>query len=247
MIFVTGDIHGDCTRLKYVLRRIQAARKDPQEPVHLLVAGDFGFLFAEPDRDLQQLKNFCRRLPSENTFVLFCDGNHENHEALARLPLKEAFGGPVHELCPNVLHLIRGGAYEIEGQSFFVFGGAASKDQDYRQLYLDTTGTRIWWPQELPDDADYHRGSDTLQQHQFHFDWILSHTAPAECVRMLGFAPRERELNGYLEWVAAETEFRQWFFGHFHTDQTVLNRFRCLYKDVVQLVPEKGKAVLLPE
>lgn len=61
---------------------------------------------------------------------MFVDGNHENFDKLYQYPEKDWHGGRVHEIRPNVLHLMRGHVFDIQGHSFFCMGGAMSHDID---------------------------------------------------------------------------------------------------------------------
>jgi len=44
----------------------------------------------------------------------------------------------------------------------------------------------------------------------------------------------EELLQRYLDRIAEDTEFKEWYFGHWHKDEVVDN-FICLYNDVVEL------------
>ena len=51
-------------------------------------------------------------------------------------------------------------------------------------------------------------------------DYVLSHAAPREIIRRMGHSPGDHdlELTGFLEWVMYQTEYKAWFFGHWHSD-----------------------------
>ena len=42
-------------------------------------------------------------------------------------------------------------------------------------------------------------------------------------------------LRQYLQRVADNTDFKVWYFGHFHEDTEVEDMFYCLYDDIVVL------------
>ncbi len=64
--------------------------------------------------------------------IAFLDGRHENFTLLDQYPVTEWNGGRVQEVSKNLLHLMRGEIYEIEGESYFVFGGGESPDHAFR-------------------------------------------------------------------------------------------------------------------
>lgn len=43
----------------------------------------------------------------------------------------------------------------------------------------------------------------------------------------------EVELRRFLQRVADNTDFTAWYFGHFHEDMEVEERFFCLYDEMV--------------
>lgn len=110
--------------------------------------------------------------------TLFVCGNHENYDILDSLPVEKWHGGTVHFLRPSVIHLMRGQIFELEGQSFFTFGGGVSHDiadgilepedplfkEKKKRLDRDPYARyRInhvtWWERELPSEAEMQEGS----------------------------------------------------------------------------------------
>ena len=45
--------------------------------------------------------------------VLFVDGNHENFDLLNAYPVEMWKGGKVHNIKPDIIHLMRGQVFEI--------------------------------------------------------------------------------------------------------------------------------------
>ena len=132
----------------------------------------------------------------------------------------------------NIFMLKRGELYEIEGKKIFAMGGAYSTDRWMRIPY------QSWWPQELPDNEEYHHAIDTLEQAGKIVDIVITHTAPQTIIRMLGHVPdpHDLELTGFLEWMMHEVHFRKWYFGHWHTDQEVTLKMTACWFDVYEIV-----------
>lgn len=66
----------------------------------------------------------------------------------------------------------------------------------------------------------------------------MTHSDPREVVAAMGYGEMsddEIELRKYLQRVADNTEFKAWYFGHFHDDMEVEDMFYCLYDDIVVL------------
>lgn len=226
--FVTGDIHGTFDIKKLI--RFFEGREDEfsKEKDYLIICGDVGVCgFSAQDEALT--REILSDLP---VTTLFVDGNHENFDRLNLYAVDEWNGGKVHFIEDDIIHLMRGQVYNIDGTAFFSFGGAYSIDKSWR-----TEGI-TWFPQEIPTKEEYEEGWKNLEKADFKVDYILSHTAPSEVSAAIGYGEMsddEIELRKYLQRIADETEFSAWYFGHFHEDTEVEGMFFCLYDDVVEL------------
>lgn len=227
MIFFTGDPHGELERF---YRFETEDGKRPGKGDYLIVCGDCGIVFhtvgtmgyIEERRKIAEIE----KLPFT---VLFVDGNHENFHRLYQYPKKRWQGGWVHEIAPNILHLMRGEIYTLEGKTIFAMGGGYSRDKHMRIEGLS------WWPEELPNEKEYKNAERSLKDAGMKVDIIVSHQAPREIIRRMGRYPdaHDNELTGFLEWIMYEVDFKAWFFGHWHDDKEVAPKFRLLWFDTV--------------
>lgn len=229
MIYITGDTHGEISRF---YEENFPGESELTEDDYLIVCGDFGFLFYpeyRPEYYMQQKE--LDELESKPYTILFCDGNHENFPLIYSHPVEYWNGGKVHRIRKNVLHLMRGQVFNIDGNTIFAMGGAYSIDKYMRREGLS------WWKEELPTNNEYREATQNLREVGNKVDVILSHTAPREIIRRMGKFPdaHDGELTGFLEWIMYEVEFKQWFFGHWHTDKNVTEKFRAVYFDVVKM------------
>lgn len=224
MIYITGDTHGEHARFDNdgVL-----GQERPEQGDTLIVCGDFGYLFFDDDIE----NAFLDELEKKPYTICFCDGNHENFNAIYSYPVEVWNGGCVHRIRKNVLHLMRGQIFCIDGKKIFTMGGAYSIDK-----YLRKEG-HSWWKEELPTDAEYKEAVQTLKRSDNCVDYIVTHTAPREIIRRMGISPdmHDAELTGFLEWVMYEVSFKRWFFGHWHMDREITDRFQVLMFDVVKI------------
>ncbi len=224
MIYITGDTHGD--RLRFIEGNMQGEPEWTKDD-YLIVCGDFGYVFKDSEIENQ----FLDYLENKPYTICFCDGNHENFTRIYEYPEKVWNGGRVHVIRKNVFHLMRGNVFEIEGKSFFVMGGAYSIDK-----YMREEGYS-WWKEELPSDSEYKEATSNLEKCQKTVDFVISHTAPKEIIYRMGKYPdgHDMELTGFLEWVMYEIMFEKWFFGHWHMDRNVTDKFRAVFFDVVKI------------
>ena len=189
--------------------------------------------------DFGKLQFFARQNPAlsreDSPFtVLFIDGNHENFDLLNAYPVEEWKGGKIHRIRPNIIHLMRGQVFVIEGKKIFTFGGASSVDREMR-----TEGVS-WWAAEVPDYAEFDEGIANLKRHDNTVDYIITHTADERAmyypamVRMLArkeVRPENRMLSAFEDTVT----YRHWYFGHYHIDASVNARKTVLYHEIVPL------------
>ena len=129
MIYVTGDIHGNPSRLKK--DNLAKVGIDIKADDYVIICGDFGLLWG--GKYQKEADWWLEWLNDKPFTTLFVDGNHENFDMLNALPVENWQGGKVHKVRENVLHLMRGEIFTIEGKTFFCFGGATSTDKEDRK------------------------------------------------------------------------------------------------------------------
>ena len=225
---IAGDTHGtlDLTKVvQYYEGREDEFNKDDD---YLIILGDVGVCGFSASVEAET-RSVLRDLP---VTTLFIDGNHENFEQLNSYPVDEWNGGKVHFVESDIIHLMRGQVYDIDGTAFFTFGGAYSIDKMYR-----TEGIS-WFPEEMPTAEEFEEGWNNLENVDFSVDYILTHSAPREVAAAMGYGEMsdgEIALRQYLQRVADEADFEAWYFGHFHEDTEVEDVFFCLYDEMVEL------------
>lgn len=249
MIYVTGDCHGGFQWFStdHFPQQKQMGRGD-----YVIICGDFGGVWDGSNKERYWLD----WLNDKPFTTLFADGNHENFDMLNTLPEREWHGGRVHEVRPNVLHLMRGQVFEINGMTFFIMGGAASHDVQDGILDPDAPGfereywfkrrTRqmfrvkgvSWWQEELPSDAEYVEAVRNLERVSWKVDCILTHCAPTGIVKKLDKGYDPDRLTDFLEMVRQRCSFKYWFLGHYHQNRVVDDRFIVQWEQMVELICE---------
>ncbi len=227
MIYVTGDTHGlqDFNKLHIFAGEHPELTKDD----YVIIAGDFGAVWSNDT--LAARLRYYTELPFT---VLFVDGNHENFDLINSFPVETWNGGKVHMIKPDVIHLMRGQVFEIEGKTIFTFGGATSVDKFMRREGIS------WWRQELPTYEELDEGIANLKRYGNKVDYVITHSCGQ---RALAY-PRLRNVAGVkiacpeshlLSYFEDIVEFKHWYFGHFHIDARLCYKYTVLYQDVVGL------------
>lgn len=221
MIIITGDTHGtiDYGKIKEIAKKYPSLT----EKDYLIIAGDFGAVWNEKtlQEDLRPYTDF-------RWTTLFVDGNHENFDLLNTYPIEEWNGGKVHRIAPNIIHLMRGQVFTIEGKTFFTFGGATSIDKAWRKEGVS------WWPQEVPSDADICEANTNLGKVGFKVDYIVTHSCDEKALyypplSTNGFRMSVFPENRILSYFEDVVDYRHWYFGHYHLDADLNDKKTVLY------------------
>lgn len=229
MIYLTGDTHIPLDihklNMEHFPEQKALTRKD-----YVIVLGDFGLLW---HRD-KKYAYWLQWLEEKSFTLLWIDGNHENHDWIQSLPVGHWHGGKIHRVGENIIHLMRGQVFSIEGKNFFTMGGAQSVDKSYR------VEGESWWVREVPSEVDAFEAIDNLQEVHSRgetIDYVLTHTCPSFLISIL-FSVQEQDdpTTKLLDVIHQELikEFRGWYFGHWHEDID-LDKYHCLYERVVTL------------
>lgn len=220
MFYVTGDVHGD---LKEFSGR---AIKRPKKTDFAVICGDFGVLWEGGKAEEKEL----RKLGARKFPTLFVDGCHENFTLLNAYPEKEWNGGKVHILSGNLIHLMRGQVYTINGKKVFTFGGGESPDREMR------APGKSWWPEELPTPAEMEEGIRNLVAAGWEVDYIFTHAAPSSIKKVFVRDNAEpNPLNVYLDYINEKCKFKKWMFGSYHKNKKIASLHECVFDAVETL------------
>ena len=255
MVYLTGDTHGDFSRLMPDMFPEQSGlTKDD----FLIICGDFGGVWNASPEENQTLD----RLDALPFTVLFITGNHENFDLLAQYPKLSWHGGQVLQIRSTVLCLLRGYVFELDGHTFFTMGGASSRNlpvlkPDDPLIRLKALWYRIrkqlfwiervnWWGAELPDETQYQRARENLQAHGNTVDFIVTHCAPDSVQNLLDLREAQAQgsylpnaLTAFLDEIRETCHFRLWFLGHYHGNAAVEEKFLILYDQIIRLAPDQ--------
>lgn len=247
IIYITGDCHGEYTRFSRVHFPEQ---KEMTKDDYVIICGDFGYW------DDSGEQRYWRKWLTEKSFtLLWVDGNHENYDMLKRIPAVSWKGGKAQFITPSIIRFMRGQVYDIGGVRFFTFGGAASHDIDGGILEPDDPDFKrkkkeldrgwkpyrvnhvSWWKEEMPSREEYDEGLGNLARAGRKVDFIVSHCAPAHVQDIVTDGLYKHDnLTLYLESQSQTVSFEKWFFGHYHDNRNVLDKYVMLYEQIIRIV-----------
>ena len=254
MIFITGDTHADFHKFskESFWEQLEMTKED-----FVIICGDFGIW--RPDASENWWFNWLNDKPFTTLFV---DGNHENFDRLYSNEFQtvDFHGGAAHKIRDSIFHLKRGEVFELQGKTFFAFGGASSHDIDDGILdekdfpshdkfikeikHWDKQGKMFrvnhlsWWKQELPSIDEMNHGREVLQAIGNKVDFVISHCLPQSAASVLSNGLYKPDvLTSYFEsLLQSGLEFNRWFCGHYHVDRQILGKFIALYDQIIQIV-----------
>lgn len=247
MIFMTGDCHGDYRRFG---SSIFKAQKEMTKADYVMICGDFGLW-----KDDAEQWYWLKWLEAKPFTTLWVDGNHENYDWLKTFPIENWHSGKVQKILPSIIHLCRGQVFDLDGMTFFTFGGAASHDisggvldpadplfkSQLKQARMSYLPYRIlhhsWWPEEMPSADEYAEGWENLARYNDKVDVIVTHCASTSTQSLLSAGRYQPDaLTDYLEEVRQKVTFQYWFFGHYHDHRRLNMKEHLLYEQIIRII-----------
>jgi len=224
-IFLTGDCHADFRKIYNFADRMELNEND-----YIIVLGDMGLFWRNDRKDADV---FIRDFEERYNFNLyFVDGNHENFKILNNLIIDKNGMGYISN---HIKHLRRGCRYNIDGKDILTIGGADSVDKFRRVEGLS------WWREEEITSKEIEAIAAG------HYDYILSHSCPLSIFEenkmylcTLGNIVDDndeefKKTNIQLENLLQKIDFNHWYFGHYHVDLHLDDKFTCLLNAFVEL------------
>ncbi len=216
MIYITGDTHGDFSRIERFCERIPTTRDDV-----MIILGDAGFNYYRNTRDMIA-KERVSKLPIT---VFSIHGNHEMRPGnIPTYRITEWHGGKVYveDEYPNLLFAVDGEVFDLDRIQTIVIGGAYSVDKYYRQMI----GWN-WWEDEQPSDEVKAKVEKTLTERNWQIDAVLSHTTPLKYEPVEVFmscidqSKVDKSTEIWLDSIEDRLTYKHWYAGHYHTEKTI--------------------------
>ena len=93
-----------------------------------------------------------------------------------------------------------------------------------------------WWAEELPSDEEIRNAENNLTKVDYKVDYVLSHCAPQSIIALMYMYTTESDkLTLWFEELQQKLAFKYWFFGHYHEDKKILDKYILLYDQIVRI------------
>ena len=217
MIYITGDIHGECCRVSDMVRYHHIT---PEDTIVLL--GDVAMNYYGAELGDRSRKANLEKLGIP---ILCIHGNHEMRpETVATYRETPWRGGIVYAEAdfPHLLFAKDGEVYDLEGRQCIALGGAYSVDKWYRLLRH-----WAWFEDEQPSDEIKARVKAKLDAIGWKVDAVFSHTCPYEYIPVEAFLPGidqssvDNSTEEWLEEIRKKLDHQAWYCGHWHMEKRI--------------------------
>ena len=233
-VFITGDTHGWHDIDKLNSDNFPEGNTLTKEDI-VMICGDAGLVWAGAAADRRKIQ----WISSRPFTTVYCDGNHEGFPLFEEYEEVDFYGAKAHKISDSLYHIKRGEIMELDGRTYFFFGGAFSHDRESRTKDYD------WFMEELPVQSEYDHALDQLAAHEFRVDYLITHDVPLKYNMRMGFhgvSPRimgnyeKKYLNicAVLQNIQEMTAYTAWFAGHYHVNERY-DRLQVLLDDIVEI------------
>ena len=216
MVYYTGDIHGEATKILNFISRFKLTADDT-----IVILGDAGLNYYNDSRDY----HVKHQLNDQGVIIFSIHGNHERRpESLPYYHETSWSGGAVYveDNFPNLLFAKDGEIFDLCGQKSIVIGGAYSVDKSYRLQH------RLgWFADEQPSAEIKEHVESILNSVGWKIDTVLSHTCPAKYIPIEAFmscvdqSTVDRSTENWLGTIEERLSYNHWLCGHWHIDKRI--------------------------
>jgi len=229
-IYYIGDTHGDID-----IGKVQNFEFDENSVIIQL--GDFGAIWSDNMKEnTPTLDKWVKKLKDKNITLIIVPGNHENYNAIFKLPITKKQGiieGEFYTLKYDgfEFNFIKNPLLKIKDKEFLCIRGAESIDKYHRKENV------TWWAQEtlgLSEEQEILK----LTEKKDNFYAVLSHTCPSFLIREylpdnVGFLKLSDPVSRFMDKIVDLIDFELWMFGHFHIDKRY-GPYICLYDYIIK-------------
>lgn len=230
-IYVMGDIHGMATSFH---SRVYFCIDDPQPDDAIIICGDAGLEYGNYiSKSLkQEMQEFSRT-------IYIMRGNHDTRYWRDHPDWVQENNLLYQKKYDNIKYIKdEGGLYNIAGNNILFIPGAYSIDKDYRL----SRGACYEWEEQLTW-AEQDNIINICNNNNI--DYIISHTCPLRLQKyfkdlFLSFIDQstvDNSMEKFLDKIdfILQSDFKHWYFGHYHADRNMEQKYTMLYKEIVKL------------
>ena len=230
-IYVMGDIHGMATSFH---SRISRYINNPQPNDIIIICGDVGLEYG--NYISTALKEEMHNFPGT---IYIMRGNHDTRYWRDHTNWIQENNLLYQKEYDNIKYIKdEGGLYNIAGNNILFIPGAYSIDKEHRLDY----GLPYEWEEQLTW-TEQNNIIDICNNNNI--DYVISHTCPLRLQKyfkdlFLSFINQstvDNLMERFLDEIDSllKNNFQHWYFGHYHDDKDLEQKYTMLYKKIVKL------------
>jgi len=207
-ILFAGDTHGNSRHMAYLFEKAVA-----HDCATIFQVGDFGY-WPHTDRGKMFLCSVDAHIQDTGVQVYFIDGNHDNHDALAAMPVSDD-GLRYLTVDGGLVHIPRGMDVYIDDLLVMGYGGAFSID------YKSRVVGESYWPAEMIDNEHCLMAGHLMRG--VRPDILATHDAPAGFDLGNGWKAEFHQTNhnrSCLRTLMLTVQAQRVICGHWHERKT---------------------------
>ena len=151
----------------------------------------------------------------------------------------------VRYMCQEAVTVCGPPVHQRKGTWYFYAGGILETDdpefqKKKQELNRSCKAYRVnhisWWAQELANGEEMEQGRKNLRDNDNTVDFIITHCCSTSTQVFVGgsmFRP-DRETD-YLEYIKNHTNYKKWFFGHYHSNRNVSDKEILIYEQIIRV------------
>lgn len=114
----------------------------------------------------------------------------------------------------------------------------ASGEQNHFRILHES-----WWSQELPTAVELQEGLRNLENVNYKVDYVITHCCSTSlqnklCSGIPGVYQPDI-LTDYFDDLEKKLQFNHWYFGHYHSDINIADKYTLLYHALIQLIIQR--------
>ena len=93
-----------------------------------------------------------------------------------------------------------------------------------------------WWPEDIADINEMNKGIENLEKFNNSVDYIITHCCSTPIQKVISPYYESDSMTQFFKFISENVEFKHRFFGHYHVDKEVNDKFTCLYDHIVKIL-----------
>ena len=87
----------------------------------------------------------------------------------------------------------------------------------------------------MPNEQEYSNAEHNLKKNNFEVDYVVTHCAATSVQNVIASTYESNKLTDFFESIKNKLIFKKWFFGHYHKDIVLDERFTAVFDKIYMI------------